>query len=133
MTKKVLKKILLVDDDLDILAVSKYCLEELKDIEIKYLSSGEEAIKECVTFHPDLIILDVMMPKMDGITALKAIRLLPSMANTPVIFFTAKVQKEELDNYHQNGVIDIITKPFDPMTLASRILEIWDLYQSKHQ
>ncbi|MCX6989996.1 MAG: response regulator [Chlamydiae bacterium] len=131
MTKKVLKKILLVDDDQDILNVARYCLEELKDIEIKYLSSGEEAIKEALTFQPDLILLDVMMPKMDGITALKAIRLLPSMGSVPVIFFTAKVQKEEISTYHKNGVIDIITKPFDPMTLASRILEIWNRYQSK--
>ena len=133
MTKKVLKKILLVDDDLDILAVAKYCLEELKDIEIKYMSSGEEAIKEALTFQPDLIVLDVMMPKMDGITALKAIRLIPSMATVPIIFFTAKVQKEELDSYNQNGVIDIIAKPFDPMTLASRILEMWDHHQSKQK
>ena len=131
--KTALTKIMLVDDDDDTLTIAKYCLEQLQDVEIKYLHSGEEAVKEALSFNPDMILLDVMMPKMDGIATLKALRLLPSTAHVPVVFFTAKTQQEELSNYRQMGIVDVITKPFDPMTFATRILGIWDRYQSQQK
>lgn len=128
--KHPLKKIIFVDDDNDILTIAKYSLEE-SDKTIKYINSGEEAIQEALIFNPDLILLDVMMPKMDGISTLNAIRLLPSLSKTPVVFITAKVQKEEIANYSKLGILDIIIKPFDPITLASTIQKIWDSYQEK--
>ena len=129
MTIKPLSKLLVVDDDVDILKVAKFALKRLENVEIKFLNSGEEAIKEALTFQPDLIILDVMMPKMDGVSTLQALRLLPTMAHTPIIFFTAKVRKDELSNYRHLGVIDVIIKPFDPILLPTAIQTIWRYYQ----
>ena len=129
MTKKLLNKILFVDDDPDILTIARYCLENSSDITVKYLNSGERAIQEALVFQPDLILLDVMMPNMDGISTLTAMRLLPSLAKIPVVFITAKVQKEELVNYSKLGILDVIIKPFDPLTLASTIQHIWIKYQ----
>lgn len=126
MEKRPLKKILFVDDDQDILTVARYALEKLLKIEIRFLSSGEEAIQEALIFHPDLIILDVMMPKMDGFSTFKALRMLPSLSKTPIIFLTAKVQKEEIAQCLNMGALDVIKKPFDPLTLASTIESIWN-------
>lgn len=131
MNKKPLTKILFVDDDLDILTIAKYCLESLSGTTVKYLSSGEETIQEALIFHPDLILLDVMMPKMDGIATVNAMRLLPGLAHIPVVFITAKVQSEELTNYYKLGILDVIVKPFDPFTLTNSIQNIWDKYQEK--
>lgn len=123
---KPLRKILLVDDDEDILMIAKYSLRDLKDVSVKFVSSGEEAIKEALQYQPDLILLDIMMPKMDGISTLNAIRLLPTIANTPVAFLTAKAQKAEIDKYFTLGIVDVIVKPFDPLTLADKVKQIWE-------
>lgn len=131
MTEKKLTKLLIVDDDVDILKVAKFALKTLPEVTIKFLNSGEEAIKEALIFQPDLIILDVMMPKMDGVATLKALHLLPSLIDVPVVFFTAKVRKDEIANYHHLGVIDVIIKPFDPIALPRNIEAIWKTYQKK--
>lgn len=123
-----LKKMLVVDDDIDILKVAKFALKGFTETQIKFLNSGEEAVREALIFQPDLIILDVMMPKMDGVSTLQAIRLLPSLATVPIIFFTAKVRKDEIFNYQHLGVIDVIIKPFDPIALPKTILSIWNAY-----
>ena len=124
-----LAKLLCVDDDEDTLIITKYSLKDLKDVDIKWATSGEEAIEVALQFRPDLILLDVMMPKMDGVATLNAIRKLQPIAHVPIIFFTAKVQKEEVFSYiHLPGVIGVIVKPFDPLTLGSRILAIWKKY-----
>ncbi|MBF8263789.1 MAG: response regulator [Parachlamydiales bacterium] len=120
-----LSKLLIVDDDHDCLTIAKYCLENMSGVTIKYASSGEEALQEAILFLPDLILLDAMMPKMDGISTLKAMRLIPALASIPVVFFTAKVQKEDIASFLRAGAIDVITKPFDPLTLSSTILAIW--------
>lgn len=131
MIKKPLTKLLFIDDDNDILTIAKYCLESLSGVTVKYLSSGEETIQEALDFQPDLIILDVMMPKMDGVATINAMHLIPSIVHIPVVFITAKVQKEEIAQYFKLGVIDVITKPFDPLTLPSTIQNIWDKYQEQ--
>lgn len=129
--KNKLKKLLVVDDDEDILVIVRYSFAELQNVEVRYASTGEQAIQEALSFQPDMILLDVMMPKMDGIMTLNALKFFPSLANIPVVFFTAKVQKEELNNYSKLGIIDVIIKPFDPLLLADNVLQIWDRYQDK--
>ncbi len=126
MHQKKLEKLLIVDDDEDIITVAKYSLVEEKDFSVRYLNSGMRAIQEAKVFHPDLILLDVMMPTMDGITTLKELRKFPELANTPVIFFTAKIQKNELDNYKTLGIIGIIHKPFNPLTFPQTIRDLWN-------
>ncbi|MEI8365441.1 MAG: response regulator [Parachlamydiaceae bacterium] len=125
MTKE-LKKILFVDDDEDIHLIVTICLRDIPHVEVLSAYSGEEAVKSVMDFHPDLILLDVMMPKMDGISTLQALKLMPSVCTTPIIFITAKAQKNEIEEYLKYGVLDVIVKPFNPMTLAKEIQSIWD-------
>ena len=77
------------------------------------------------SFRPDLILLDVMMPGMDDPAMLSALRRTRYGSKIPVIFMTAKVQPQEVEGYHDLGVLDVIPKPFDPMTLTRRIQNIW--------
>lgn len=128
MSKRPLNKILIIDDDEDVLVITKMCLQTLPNVVITCVTSGEAGIKESINSLPDLILLDVMMPKMDGIATLKNLQLLPATAHIPVIFFTAKAQIDDMETYLHYGVIDIITKPFEPLTLADRVLSIWDKY-----
>jgi two-component system OmpR family response regulator len=120
-----LKKILFVDDDEDVHMIIEFCLREIPNVEIRSALSGEEAIGIAISFQPDLILLDVMMPKMDGIATLEALKLLPNSAKTPVVFITAKAQKSEIDGYIKYGVVDVIVKPFDAATLAETVQNIW--------
>lgn len=120
-----LQRILLVEDDPDIQAVGQLALEAVGGFTVKVCSSGSEALAQAPGFAPDLILLDVMMPGMDGMTTFAALRGKPATAKIPVIFMTAKVQVHEIAQYKQLGALGVISKPFDPMALSNLILEIW--------
>lgn len=120
-----LKTILYVEDEPDIQAVAKIALEVVGGFELKICSSGEEALACVVSFAPDLLLLDVMMPGMDGPNTLKGLKLLPELAGTPAIFMTAKVQPNEVAEYKALGALDVIAKPFDPMALSEQIKAVW--------
>lgn len=120
-----LKKILYVEDELDIQVIARISLEDLGGFEVKFCNNGFEAIKEAEAFKPDLILLDVMMPDLDGPETLKALRKFPGIKNVPAIFLTARVQNKELEEYKKLGIINIISKPFDPMTLPDTIRQHW--------
>lgn len=130
MTAKLLTKVIVVDDDQDILKIIEFSLDMMKGVTFKYCTSGQDAIMEAVNFHPDLMIIDVMMPNMTGFDMVTAMKLLPALSKIPVIFLTAKVQKEEIDECHNAGVDHIICKPFDPYTLPDTILEMWNKINS---
>ncbi len=93
---------------------------------VKICSAGEEALREAAAFTPDMILLDVMMPGIDGPATLKRLREQPALAAVPVAFMTAKVQPAEIAHYKSLGALDVIAKPFDPMTLADKIRAIWE-------
>ncbi len=120
-----LERILLIEDDADIQAVGQLALEAVGGFTVQVCGSGQEALERVSTFAPDLILLDVMMPGMDGPTTLMALRAQMSDATPPVVFITAKVQAHEIVYYKQLGALDVISKPFDPMTLSEAICEIW--------
>jgi CheY-like chemotaxis protein len=120
-----LNRILLVEDEEDIRAVAEVALETLGGFDVKLCGSGEEALESIEGFSPQMIILDVMMPGMDGPETLRAIRKLSGYAETPAVFMTAKVQSEEIESYLAEGAVGVIPKPFDPMALSDRLLEIW--------
>ena len=120
-----LQRILYVEDEPDIQAVARLALEMVGGFTVKICSSGEEAVREAEAFAPDMILLDVMMPGMDGPSTLKALRALPTLADVPVAFMTAKVQPAEVEQFKALGARDVIPKPFDPMTLHSQIQAIW--------
>lgn len=113
-------KLLYVEDEADIREIAEFALED-EDFDIIFCESGEKALEKAGAFQPDVILLDVMMPGMDGPTTLKNLRELPGLETTPVIFLTAKVQPNEIQGFIKLGAIDVIPKPFDPMTLASQI------------
>lgn len=121
-----LQKILMVEDEPDIQTVAKLALETVGGFTVNLCSSGQEALEKAVGFSPDLVLLDVMMPSMDGPTTLSELRKITELARTPVIFMTAKVQPQEVASYKALGAIDVIAKPFDPMSLASKVQEIWE-------
>ena len=119
------RKILYVEDEPDIQTVAKLALEMTGGFEVQVCSSGEEALESLAGFAPDLVLLDVMMPGMDGPTTLAALRKRAGGETVPVIFLTAKSQASEVSAYRNAGAIGVIAKPFDPMTLASQISELW--------
>ena len=119
-----MKKLLLVDDDTNIRFVVQICFEGSSEWDLLEATNGQEALSTAQKELPDLILLDMMMPGMDGITTLGHLRENPATASIPVIFMTAKVQTHELQSYVDLGVQGVITKPFDPMTLPDEIKEI---------
>lgn len=121
-----LKRILYVEDEPDIQAVAKLALEMVGGFTLEICSSGQEALDKGAAFAPQLVLLDVMMPGMDGPATLQAMRQIPEMATLPVIFMTAKVQPSEIAHYKELGAVDVIPKPFDPMTLSAAIQAIWE-------
>ena len=116
-------KLLYVEDEADIREIAEYALED-EGFEIVFCESGERAMEQAGDFQPEVILLDVMMPGMDGPTTLKNLRDVPGLQTTPVIFLTAKVQPNEIQDFIALGAIDVIPKPFDPMTLAEQIREV---------
>ena len=116
--------LLLVDDEPTNLQVLRHILQE--DYRLLFAKEGARALEMAERERPDLILLDVMMPGMDGPTTLKALRALPALATVPVAFMTAKVQPAEVAQYKTLGALDVIPKPFDPMTLASQVRAIWE-------
>lgn len=122
---KVLKRILLVEDEADIRKITRITLENIGGFEVEVCSSGHEALEVIQACQPDLAILDVMMPGMDGRTTMQEIRKIEGFAELPIIFMTAKVQAHEVDEYMSLGVLAVISKPFDPVTLSQEIRDIW--------
>lgn len=120
-----LQRILHVEDDPSIRAVTKLALETLGGFQVLSCAGGQEALEQVLNFQPDFILLDVMMPGMDGPATLKQLRELVDISHIPVAFMTAKVQPAEIDSYRQLGAQDVIVKPFDPMTLAAQVRAIW--------
>ena len=120
-----LKRILYVEDESDIRTVTAMALEAVGGFTVIACESGTEALATAPGANADLILLDVMMPGMDGLATLGALRGLAQTADTPIIFMTAKVQASEIQQYLRLGAIDVIAKPFDPMTLSEQIGEIW--------
>jgi len=120
-----LSRILYVEDESDIRTVTAMALEAVGGFTVISCDSGKEALAMAPDANADLILLDVMMPGMDGLATLSALRGLSQTAVTPVIFMTAKVQASEIQHYMNVGATDVIAKPYDPMTLSEQIREIW--------
>jgi CheY-like chemotaxis protein len=116
-------RILYVDDEADIREVAQMALELDPDFEIRTCSSGAEALEAAPVWQPDLILLDVMMPGMDGPTVFARLQEEPSTAGIPVVFITARTQSHEVSAYRELGARGVLAKPFDPMTLSDQVRE----------
>ncbi|QYF95618.1 response regulator [Massilia sp. PAMC28688] len=120
-----LKRILYVEDDPDIQMVAQMALEVVGGFTLRACSSGHEALQAAAGFAPDLILLDVMMPGLDGPATLARLRELEATATTPAIFMTAKVQPAEVTYFKSLGAAGVIAKPFDPMDLPQQVRRLW--------
>ncbi len=114
-------KVLYVDDEADIRDVAVIALELDSDIEVRSESSGAAGLATAVSWRPDAILLDVMMPLLDGPATLLLIKAEEGLNQIPVIFVTARAQPAEIAEFIGLGARDVITKPFDAMTLAAEV------------
>lgn len=123
-----LQNILYVEDDADIRQVTLLALELIGGLSVKACASGAEAGAADNDFRPDLLLLDVMMPEMDGPTTLAHLRRDQRFSAVPAMFFTAKVRPEEVARLQELGAIGVIGKPFDPQTLVEELRRKWDAH-----
>lgn len=117
-------KILYVDDEADIREVAELALELEPGFEVRSCASGAEALKVAPEWRPDLILLDVMMPGMDGPAVLAQLRGSAETAEIPVVFITARTQQQEVAQLRALGARGVIAKPFDPMALAGQVRDL---------
>lgn len=118
------KNVLMVDDDANIRMLAQMGMEGTHQWNVTLAQSGPEAIQIAKSESVDVILLDIMMPEMDGIMTLNELKSQTETRNTPIILLTAKVQKHEMDSYRQIGAAGVICKPFDPVTLSAEVLKI---------
>jgi CheY-like chemotaxis protein len=126
LAKQNIRRVFMVDDDADIRKICNVSLSSVGGWEVTLAASGPEALEKLAIQKPDVILLDVMMPGMDGPTTYAKIKELPGGADVPVILITAKVQQHELEKYTKLGVAGVIMKPFDPMTLPNQVISLLD-------
>lgn len=126
-----LKRVLYVEDDPDIREIASMALVDVGGLELLACESGAEALRAVDDFSPQMILLDVMMPEMNGPQTLAALKEQGSVSDhTAVAFMTAKVHPEELARYKEIGVKEVIAKPFDPMLLADQLRAFWGRFNS---
>jgi CheY-like chemotaxis protein len=111
-------KILIIDDDADIRSIARLSLSRLGGMEVIEASGGVEGVLKAQDEKPDVILLDMMMPAMDGLETLSALRSQPATAMTPVIFLTAKAVGADVERITSCGAVGVLIKPFDPRTLS---------------
>lgn len=114
-------KVLIIDDDADIRSIARLSLSRLGGMEVVEAASGAEGVRKAQDEKPDVILLDMMMPAMDGSATLAALRSQPATATTPVIFLTAKAMRAEVERLRALGAAGVLIKPFDPRTLPGDV------------
>ena len=126
---KTLQRILCADDEPDMRMLIRLCLENVGSYDVLVCSSGRELLDNVARWKPDLIILDAVMPLMDGLETFSELKAQENGLHIPVLFMTGKAQDYEAA-LMASGAIGIITKPFDPIHLAADIKKIWDATQN---
>jgi len=119
-----MRRILIIDDEDDIREVAALSLEATAGWQILTASSGAEGIAIASAALPDAILMDVMMPGMDGPTTFRQMQLEPAISHIPVLLLTAKVQGTDQRRFADLGVAAVLFKPFDPLTLAQQISDV---------
>jgi len=121
---EVLPRILYVDDEADLREIVSYGLAQIGGFSVDTAASGAEALSMMAESPPDLVLLDVMMPGLDGPTTLSHMRADPALAQIPVVFCTARVFGKEIEALHAAGALDVVCKPFRLVELARRLREL---------
>ena len=119
-------KVLLVDDEADIRRIAALSLSAVGGMEVVQASGGSDGIRMAREGRPDVILLDMMMPGLDGLATFQALRSTPDTSTIPVIFLTAKVMSAEVDRLRGLGARGVLIKPFDPMALPHLLRELLD-------
>jgi two-component system, OmpR family, response regulator len=117
-------KVLVVDDEDDIRRIAVLSLSAVGGMEVAEASGGPEGIRKAREERPDAVLLDVMMPGMDGLTTFQALRGDPATSGIPVVFLTAKAMSSEVDRLKALGARGVLIKPFDPMALPGQLREL---------
>lgn len=118
------KRILIIDDEADIREIAQMSLEAVSDWEISTAYSGKEGLEKALMEQPDAVLLDVMMPEMDGPATFQKFRETLEVSHIPVVMLTAKVQASDRRRFLAMGVKGVLPKPFDPITLPAELAEI---------
>src|SRR6202041_2642941 len=121
---KMSHRILIIDDEDDIREVAAMSLETVAGWEVMVANSGAQGLTRAASYKPDAILLDVMMPGMDGPTTFRELRKNPATARIPVLLLTAKVQSSDQRRFADLGIHAVLVKPFDPLTLSTQIAGI---------
>lgn len=130
MAKK-LQSILYVEDDLHVRTTAMLVLEVLGKFNVRECGSGREALEAARDFQPDLVLLDVMMPEIDGLATLELLRRMPHMADVPAMFVTGRTSAQDIARYMQAGAIGVIPKPLIPLRLAGQLNTFWDRHAAE--
>jgi CheY-like chemotaxis protein len=126
MNRGDLKTVLYVDDEPDIREVVQMSLSLVAGLDAQVCESGERALQLLPQIKPDLVLLDVMMPGMDGPSTLLKMRSIPAFAKIPVVFMTAKAMPQEVARFRELGAVSVIAKPFDPIQLGNQVIAVWE-------
>jgi CheY-like chemotaxis protein len=126
MDRALLKTVLYVDDEPDIREVVELSLSLANDLHVHTCDSGLAALSCMPELQPDLVLLDVMMPGLDGPATLQRMQNDARLAHIPVIFMTAKAMPQEIARFRALGAVAVIAKPFDPMRLSEQVYAIWE-------
>jgi len=127
-----LNRVLLVEDDPDILQIVEFALARVKKLSVETCRTGAEALERAERFAPDLILLDAMLPGMDGPSTLLELRKNPRLSAIPAVFMTAKIQPQDIAQYRELGALDVIPKPFQPSELAGTLFDLWSAHHEQH-
>ena len=125
-----LSRVLYIEDERDLQTVGRMALEKVGGFTVHICASGAEALEQAPGFAPQMILLDVMMPGMDGPTTFLKLRELPEIAEVPIVFITANAEEHEVSRYMELGALAVILKPFDALTLPKRLSELWEQQRS---
>jgi len=123
--KAALERVLLVEDNDDVRKVAQAALTLVGGLDVHACASGAAALAAMADFAPQLVLLDLMMPDMDGPAVLERLRADPATAGIPVVFLTAKASPAESRRLRELGALEVLAKPFDPLTLHERVKAIW--------
>jgi two-component system OmpR family response regulator len=125
MPDRPLNRICYVEDDEDIQRIVRMSLERVGKMTVEVVSDPTQAIESMTEFKPDLVMLDWMMPVMDGPTLFRQMKLRPETSALPVVFITAKASQRELEELKSLGAAGTISKPFNPKELPEQLRAIW--------
>lgn len=125
-----LQRVLHIEDDESIRSITRVALETVGGLQVESCGSGAEGLQRFATFRPQLVLLDVMMPELDGPDTLAGLQNQYDLSETLIVFMTAKVQEQEIDHYLAIGAHDVIFKPFDPMSLSEQLQRCWQQHRA---